>query len=218
MRIITMEDVALSYDSGEALQKVNLTVEQGEFIFLVGPSGAGKSSILKLIYFGAFPTRGRVEVGQLTNENISQSDISKLRRHLGIVFQDFRILEDRNVFENIAFALRVTGAKRKEITKKVLRVLVDVGLSHKRHKMPANLSGGEQQRVIIARALVNEPFVVLADEPTGNLDPETADEIMEILERVNMRGTAVIMATHNYAVIKKYKHRVVRIEEGLTIS
>ena len=218
MKIITLENVGLTYESGEALQNVNLNINHGEFVFLVGPSGAGKSSVLKLIYFGDLPTKGHVRVGQLSSENVRRKDIAYLRRNLGIIFQDFRILEDRTVFENVSFALRVIGTRRNEIKKRVMRVLGDVGLSHKIHKMPEDLSGGEQQRVVIARAIANEPFILLADEPTGNLDPETADEIMAILERINVRGTAVLMATHNYALVEKHRHRVIRIDRGCTVN
>ncbi|MDQ7053029.1 MAG: cell division ATP-binding protein FtsE [candidate division KSB1 bacterium] len=218
MKIIRMKNVQMRYPNGEGLKQVNLTVEQGEFVFLVGPSGAGKSTVLKLIYMQERPGLGQVQVGQFNSAKIRPRDIPYLRRQLGIVFQDFRLLEDRNVFENVAFALRVIGTRPKEIKKRVLRVLGDVGISHKRYQMPYHLSGGEQQRVAIARALVNEPMVLLADEPTGNLDPQTAEEIMQLLEEINMRGTAVLMATHNYDLVKRYNHRVVRIEGGVTLD
>lgn len=206
----------MNYVTGDGVKNINFELEQGEFLFLVGPSGAGKSTVLKLIYFEEMPFVGEVEVGQISSKSHKRSEIAYLRRQLGIVFQDFRLLEDRNVFENIAFVLRVTGMRRQDIKKRVLRVLTDVGISHKRYKMPHELSGGEQQRVAIARAIANEPLVLLADEPTGNLDPDTADEIMQLLEVINTRGTAVIMATHNYNLVKKHNHRVVRIEEGIT--
>lgn len=218
MKIIRLTNVQKRYPGGDGLKLVNLTVEQGEFVFLVGPSGAGKSTILKLIYMAEKPTFGQVQVGQYNSAKITPREIPYLRRHLGIVFQDFRLLEDRNVFDNVAFALRVIGMRRKEIKRRVLKVLADVGISHKRYQMPEQLSGGEQQRVAIARALANEPFVLLADEPTGNLDPKTAHEIMLLLEAINMRGTAVLMATHNYDLVRKFKHRVVRIEGGVTLD
>lgn len=218
MKLIRITNAGLHYRNGEGLRHVSMEVAQGEFVFLVGPSGAGKSSVLKLIYFAEKPSRGQVQVGQFTSASIKPRDIAFVRRQLGIVFQDFRLLEDRTIFDNIAFALRVTGMRRPEIKKRVLRVLAEVGISHKRYKMPMELSGGEQQRAAIARAIANDPFVLLADEPTGNLDPETAHDIMLLLQKINTRGTAVIMATHNYDLVKKHGYRVVRIEGGLTTS
>ncbi len=216
MKIIRMTNVQMRYPNGEGLKRVNLSVEQGEFVFLVGPSGAGKSTVLKLIYMAERPTQGQVQVGQYNSAKITRRDIPYLRRQLGIIFQDFRLLDDRNVFENVAFALRVIGKRKKDIKRRVLKVLADVGISHKRYQMPYELSGGEQQRVAIARALANEPFVLLADEPTGNLDPVTANEVMMLLEAINLKGTAVVMATHNYDLVKRFKHRVVRLEGGVT--
>ncbi len=218
MKIIRLTNVQMRYPNGDGLQRVNFQVNQGEFVFLVGPSGAGKSTVLKLIYMDEKPTAGQVQVGQFNSSKIKPHEIPYLRRRLGIIFQDFRLLEDRNVFDNVAFALQVVGVRRKEIKKRVLRILADVGISHKRYKVPGELSGGEQQRVAIARALVNEPLVLLADEPTGNLDPETSYEIMLLLEKINMRGTAVLMATHNYDLVKKFNYRVVRIEGGVALE
>ncbi len=216
MRVIRITNARVDYPGGEGLREANFDVEQGEFVYVCGASGAGKSTLLRLIYFGVFPTYGQVQVGQLNSVNVKAKEVALMRRQLGVVFQDFRLLEDRDVFENIAFVLRVTGARSRDIKRKVLRVLAEVGISHKRYKMPNELSGGEQQRVAIARAIVNDPFVLLADEPTGNLDMETAEEIMEILERINTRGTAVVMATHNFNLIEKFNHRVVRIVGGVT--
>jgi cell division transport system ATP-binding protein len=216
MKILRLKNVGMNYETGDGVKNVNFEVSQGEFVFLVGPSGAGKSTVLKLIYFDEKPSVGEVQVGQIGSRHYKRKDIAFLRRQLGIVFQDFRLLEDRTVFENIAFVLRVTGMRRQEIKKRVLQVLTEVGISHKRHKMPYELSGGEQQRVAIARAIANEPLVLLADEPTGNLDPDTANETLLLLEKINTRGTAVVMATHNYGLVEKYRHRVVHIEEGMT--
>jgi cell division transport system ATP-binding protein len=193
-------------------------VRSGEFIFLVGPSGAGKSSVLKLIYMAERPAGGQIIVGKYSSVHIVPRDIPYLRRQLGVVFQDFKLLEDRSVYDNVAFTLHVTGAKSKDIKRKVLRTLANVGLSHKRYMMPHELSGGEQQRVAIARALVNEPLILLADEPTGNLDPVTSAGIMDLLEKINERGTAVLMATHNYALVERVGKRVVRIEGGSTLG
>jgi cell division transport system ATP-binding protein len=166
------------------------------------------------MYFDLFPSTGVVSVAGYKSSTITKRQVPLLRRRLGIVFQDFKLLEDRNVYDNVAFALFVTNTRRSEIKKRALHSLADVGLSHKRNQMPYELSGGEQQRVVIARALVNEPIVLLADEPTGNLDPTSSAEIMELLMKINMRGTAVLMATHNYDLVKKYPARIVQIKEG----
>lgn len=200
------------------MQSVNLTVRKGEFVFLVGPTGAGKSTVLKMIYMAEKPTEGTVVVGRFNSKTVTPKQIPLLRRQLGIVFQDFRLLEDRNVYDNVAFVLIVTGCKQREIKRNVLRVLAQVGLSHKRYSMPHELSGGEQQRVAIARALVNSPFILLADEPTGNLDPVTSAGIMELLDKINARGTAILMATHTYSLVEGVNRRVARIEGGVTTS
>ena len=213
-RMIQFFNVNLSYNNKNILNHITFKIEKGEFVYLIGPSGAGKSSIIKLINFTDFPNSGTVIVNTYSSAKIKNREIPHIRRTLGVIFQDFKLLSDRNVFENIALTLRVTGSKSSEISKKVMRVLTEVGLGHKRNFFPRDLSGGEQQRVAIARALINEPFILLADEPTGNLDPQSAIEILEILEEINRRGTAVLMATHNYSLIKKYPHRVLMIENG----
>lgn len=215
--MLKIQNVRMRYPNGDGLDLVNLDVRNGEFVYLVGPTGAGKSSVLKLIYMAEFPSEGQVIVDEYNSLDISDRDIPYLRRRLGVIFQDFKLLEDRDVFENVAFALRVTAARRKDIKRKALRALAEVGLSHKSRKMPDELSGGEQQRVAIARAIVNEPFILLADEPTGNLDPKTAVEIMNILDRVNERGTAVLMATHHYELVNQGARRVVSIKNGRTL-
>ncbi len=216
MSLIQISNVIAKYPGGEGLELVNLTVEPGEFVYLVGPSGAGKSSVLKLIYMDILPQSGHVIVNGFSSLTMKKRRIPYLRRKLGIIFQDFKLLPDRNVFDNVAFSLRVTNAHRHEIKRKVLRVLADVGLSHKRDKMPYQLSGGEQQRVAIARALVNEPMVLLADEPTGNLDPAASEEIMSLLEKINGRGTAILMATHDYRLVRGPRRRIIKIEKGVT--
>jgi cell division transport system ATP-binding protein len=208
----------MKYPNGDGLESINLEIQNGEFVFLVGPTGAGKSTVLKLIYMDEFPTEGYVLVDNYDSHNIQRKEIPYLRRKLGIIFQDFKLFDDRDVFENVAFAMKVTGARRKDVKRKTLKALAEVGLSHKSRKMPYELSGGEQQRVAIARALVNEPIVLLADEPTGNLDPHTSDEILQILEKVNARGTAILMATHNYQLVNNTSKRIVRIEEGRTLN
>lgn len=215
--MIQLSNVVAKYPGGEGLELVNLTMEPGEFIYLVGPSGAGKSSVLKVIYLDIFPQSGHVVVNGYNSLTIKKRQIPFLRRKLGIIFQDFKLLTDRNVFENVAFALQVTGTRRQEIKRRVLRVLAEVGLSHKRNKMPHQLSGGEQQRVAIARALVNEPIVLLADEPTGNLDPAAAEDIMQLIERINSKGTAILMATHDYRLVRHHRRKVIKIEKGRTI-
>jgi len=213
--MIEFFNVDLKYNNKKVLDNITFRIKRGEFVYLKGESGAGKSSILKLIYFEEFPRAGTVVINQFSSAKIRLKDVPFLRRTVGVIFQDFKLLPDRNVFDNVAFALRVTGAKGSDIRKKVLRVITEVGIGHKRNQYPAELSGGEQQKVAIARALVNDPFILLADEPTGNLDPNAALEIQEILEKINQRGTAVLMATHNYSLIKNFPHRTVQIHEGI---
>ncbi len=216
--MIRFFNVSFSYPRGGGVEAVNFFVRNGEFVFLVGPSGAGKSTILKLIYLEEFPQQGHILLDGYNTDEISAADIPYIRRKIGMIFQDFKLLRDRNVFDNVAFALEVTGTRRSKINKRVLEVLRDVGLSHKKLKFPRELSGGEQQRVAIARALVNEPFVILADEPTGNLDVENRDEILRLLKKINEKGTSVIMATHNEELAGQSGHRVIRIQGGRILS
>jgi len=212
--LLELQNIRIKYPNGDGIEHVTFALTPGEFVFLVGPSGAGKSTVLKSIYLDQMPDEGHVRVGDYNSLFIKKRDIPYLRRKLGVVFQDFKLFEDRDVFRNVAFSLEVIGKRTKEVKKRVLRALADVGLSHKSRKYPGELSGGEQQRVAIARAIVNEPYVLLADEPTGNLDPETAADIMSVLNRINSRGTAVLMATHNYNLVGQYNHRIIRIENG----
>ena len=212
--MIDLQNVSVSFDNQHVLDGINFSMKQSEFVYLVGQTGMGKSTLMRLMYFDLLPSSGKVRIASYDSTSITSRQIPRIRRRLGIVFQDFKLLEDRNVYDNVAFALFVTNARRSEIKKKVLHVLADVGLSHKRYQMPNELSGGEQQRVVIARALVNEPVVLLADEPTGNLDPTSSAEIMELLTKINMRGTAILMATHNYDLVKKYPAWVVQLKEG----
>jgi cell division transport system ATP-binding protein len=212
--MIELKNVSVSFDNQRVLDGINFSMKQSEFVYLVGQTGMGKSTLLRLMYFDILPSSGTVRIASYDSASITNRQIPRIRRRLGIVFQDFKLLEDRNVYDNVAFALFVTNARRSDIKKKVLHVLADVGLSHKRYQMPNELSGGEQQRVVIARALVNEPVVLLADEPTGNLDPTSSTEIMELLTKINMRGTAVLMATHNYDLAKKYPARIIQLKEG----
>jgi cell division transport system ATP-binding protein len=212
--MIQFFNVDLSYGNKHILHHITFHLKKGEFVYLIGPTGAGKSSVLKLIYFEEFPDSGTVIVNQYSSAKIKHKEIPYVRRKLGVVFQDFKLLPDRDVFDNVAFVLQVTGAKSVVIKKKVLHALNEVGLGNRRNHFPRELSGGEQQRAAIARALVNEPYLLLADEPTGNLDPKSASEILEILETINKRGTAVLMATHNYSLIKQYPHRTLSMLNG----
>jgi len=212
--MISLSNVTLQFNGNTVLDNVSLQVKPGDFVFLVGQTGCGKSTILKLMYMDLLPTKGTVTVGPYSAETIEKKETPYLRRTLGIIFQDFRLLDDRNVYDNVAFTLHVTGAKSKDIRKRVLRTLGDVGLAHERNKMPNELSGGEQQRVVIARALVNNPSFLLADEPTGNLDPGTSLEILQLLKNINTRGTAVVMATHNYDLVRKMNERIVQVKNG----
>ncbi len=200
-----------------ALRDVSFHIAKGEFVFLTGHSGAGKSSALKLIYAEEFPTSGEVRVSGYVTSQLKRSEIPRLRRRLGIVFQDFRLLEDRTAEENVAFALEVTGARRSTIGPKVMRVLAQVGLAAKALAYPRELSGGEQQRVAIARALVNDPLVLLADEPTGNLDERAARGVFQLLRDINASGTAVIMATHNLELVRQTPYRVIELQEGAVV-
>ncbi|MCB0281713.1 MAG: cell division ATP-binding protein FtsE [Calditrichaeota bacterium] len=213
--MIEFYNVHTKIDNSVILNNITFRILKGEFVFLKGSSGAGKSTILRHIYMDLYPNQGMVIVENYSSAKISDKEIPFLRRKLGVIFQDFKLLSDRNVFDNVAFALRVTGAKSNEIKRKVMRVLTEVNLGQKRNMYPSELSGGEQQRVAIARAIINNPFIILADEPTGNLDTKTSVEIMEILEKINRQGTAVLMATHSQEILKKYKHRTLTIENGI---
>jgi cell division transport system ATP-binding protein len=199
---------------GAALDNVSFNVAKGEFVFLTGPSGAGKSTILKLIFMEERPTNGEVRVGGVSSVTIRPRDIPKLRRKLGIVFQDFRLLEDRTAEANVAFALEVTGVPKSTIGSKVSRVLTQVGLASKATSFPRELSGGEQQRVAIARALVNDPVLLIADEPTGNLDDRATRGVFQLLREINANGTAVLMATHNLDLIRRSDYRTIELNRG----
>jgi cell division transport system ATP-binding protein len=199
------------------LNDINFEIKEGEFVVLTGKSGVGKSTLLKLIYFREAPTEGYIQFAEYNSLSFKKSDLPYLRRKIGVVFQSFELLKDRSVQDNIAFILEVTGKSSAEIKQKVTSVLKLVGLTHRRLSMPDELSGGEQQRVAIARAIVNDPKLIIADEPTGNLDPETSSEILELFKKINNFGTAVIFATHNYELFKTYKGRVIKLtEKGIT--
>ena len=217
--MIELTNVVKTYDIGtKALRGVSMKIEDGEFVFLVGPSGSGKSTIIKLLTAELAPTEGCVNVNGFQLEKIRSRAIPYLRRTLGVIFQDFRLIENKTVFDNVAFAMRVIGASEKEIKKRVPYVLELVGLENKGRRLPNELSGGEQQRVAIARALVNNPSVIIADEPTGNLDPARSLEIMMLLEQINALGTTVMVVTHEKELVNRFTKRVVAINEGLIIS
>ena len=217
--MIEFKDVSKIYDNNvKALSNVNIKIDSGDFVFLVGPSGAGKSTFIKMLLKEVEPSTGNIVMGNEDLSKIKRRQIPYHRRKIGMVFQDFRLIPTLNVYENVAFAMRVVGASPKEIRKRVPMVLSLVGLSNKYKMFPTELSGGEQQRVSIARAIVNNPKVLIADEPTGNLDPETAKEIMELIDDINKAGTTVVMATHAKEIVNSMKKRVIAIDKGEVVS
>ena len=217
--MIKLEHVSKAYSAGiPALNDLNLEIEEGEFVFVVGDSGSGKSTLIKLLLKELEPTEGVLTINGRKLHTIGHRQIPKFRRDLDVVFQDFRLLKDRNVYDNVAFAQRVIGASVRESRKKVPQMLSMVGLAAKYKSYPRQLSGGEQQRVAIARALVNRPKILLADEPTGNLDANNAWEIMKLLEEINQRGTTVIVVTHNMEIVKVMNKRVITIKKGVMVS
>lgn len=217
--MIEMKQVFKKYPGGsKALQGLNVSIAQGEFVYVVGPSGAGKSTFIKMLYAEERASAGKVLVNQVDVTKLSARKVPFLRRQLGVVFQDYKLLPKKSVYENVAYALEVIEKDQKFIKQRVTEVLKLVGLAMKAKRFPHELSGGEQQRVAIARAIVNQPKIVIADEPTGNLDPTTTWEVMKVLEAINAQGTTVIMATHNREVVDGMRHRVVRIEKGRIVS
>ena len=220
MELIRIKDLEKKYKTGvTAIYDFDLKVKKGDFVFVIGQSGSGKSTLIKLLYREEKPTNGSINIGGIEVAKLRNRKVYKLRRKLGIVFQDYRLLPKSTVYENVAFALEVIGTKKDEINKKVLRALELVGLKGKLRNYPDQLSGGEQQRVAIARAIVNEPKLLLCDEPTGNLDPEKSMEIMKVLEDINATlGTTIIMATHDKDIVNKMKKRVVTLKDGRLVS
>ena len=213
--MLIMSDVSKVYPGGSvALRDVNVHIEPGEFVFVVGPSGAGKSTFIKMLFREVLPTTGSIFVNGMDILSLSPKEIPFMRRQLGIIFQDYRLLPDRTVFENVAFAMQVIEAPHRKIRRQVNNVLDLVGLRHRANAYPNELSGGEQQRIAIARAIVNDPVFVIADEPTGNLDPETSWDIMEIFKEINDTGTTIVMATHDKEVVDAMGKRVIAIEHG----
>jgi cell division transport system ATP-binding protein len=215
--VIRFQKVFKAFAKSLALTDVSFQLAKGEFVFFTGHSGAGKSTVLRLIYADEHPTSGVVLVSGMRTSELKRKDIPRLRRRLGIVFQDFRLLDDRTAEENVAFALEVTGTRRAVIAPKVMRVLTQVGLSARAHALPRELSGGEQQRVAIARALVNDPLVILADEPTGNLDERATRGVFQLLRDINATGTGVIMATHDLDLVRQTQHRTIELQNGTLV-
>lgn len=215
--MIKFENVSKAYDGNEffALKNIDLHIEKGEFVFLVGPSGAGKSTFLRLILKDFDPTDGRILLDEINTKNLRKAEVQKLRRRMGVVFQDFKLLEGKTVFENVAFAMEVLRRDAKTIQKRVLQVLEIVGLDEMADRYPMAMSGGERQRVAIARAIINGPDILICDEPTGNLDPRTSFGIMKLLENINKFGTTIIMATHDKQVVDAFNKRVIILDRGL---
>lgn len=217
--MIDLVDVSKTYSKGQpAVKNANLHIDKGEFVFIVGNSGSGKSTLIKMLMKELDASSGTVMVDGINLRNMRRRQVAKYRRKLGVVFQDFRLLKDRNVYENVAFSQRVIGKPTRVIRKRVPEMLTLVGLAEKYKSRPKELSGGEQQRVALARALVNRPDILLADEPTGNLDPQNASEIMRLLEEINDRGTTVVVVTHNKEIVNAMKKRVVAMRKGVIIS
>ena len=217
--MIEFKGVYKTYDTGiEALKDVNIHIDKGEFVFIVGASGAGKSTFLKLIMREEVPTAGEVIINDFRLSKLKRRQIPYLRRTMGIVFQDFRLINKMTVFDNVAFAMRVTGASSREVRKRVPYILGLVGLQNKARSFPLELSGGEQQRVGLARALVNNPSLIIADEPTGTIDPELSYETVELLNEINRRGTTILMVTHEHDLVKQFDRRVIEIRDGCVIS
>ncbi|MBT2659640.1 cell division ATP-binding protein FtsE [Bacillus sp. ISL-45] len=213
--MIDMQDVYKTYPNGiVAANGINVHIDAGEFLYVVGPSGAGKSTFIKMMYREVKPSKGSIIINGVNLAKLKDSKVPLLRRNIGVVFQDFKLLNTLSVYENVAFAMEVIEEQPQYIKKRVMETLELVGLKHKARALPTELSGGEQQRVAIARSIVNAPKVVIADEPTGNLDPDTSWEIMNIFEEINLRGTTIVMATHNKEIVNTITHRVIAIENG----
>lgn len=212
--MLSFNHVDFSFPNQPLFTDLNLDVAHGDFVFLIGKSGSGKTTLLQMIYMNIIPNSGFVRFFDYSSDKLTPAMLPQLRRKLGIIFQDFKLLEDRNVFENVAFVLKVTGTSPKTIKRKVVYALTEVGLAHKQNNLPSELSGGERQRIAIARAIINEPSLIIADEPTGNLDPQTAEEILGILKKINGKGTSVIFATHNYELVKRHEAKIIKIDDG----
>lgn len=217
--MIKIDNVTKIYDNGAvAIKDISINIEKGEFVFVIGTSGSGKSTFMKMLLREIEPTKGSIQIDGIDINNIHRKEVPYLRRKMGVVFQDFRLLPSKTVYENVAFAMEATEASPKNIRRSVPAILAMVGLSYKSKFYPNELSGGEQQRVALARAIINKPPILLADEPTGNLDPDTAWEIMELLKEINARGTTVVIATHAKDIVDEMKKRVITLQKGVIIS
>ena len=212
--MLSFDNVEFHYKNQPVFTNLNMELDFGEFVFVIGKSGIGKSTLMQLIYMNLFPLTGTVRIAEFDSQTIKPFQIPLLRRKIGVIFQDFKLLPDRDVYQNLAYVLRVTGKSSKEIKRRIDEALNEVGLTNKKLNKPNELSGGEQQRVAIARAILNDPILILADEPTGNLDPETSGEILALLKKINRRGTAVLVVTHNYELVKKANERVIKLDDG----
>ena len=212
--MLSFNNVEFNYENQPVFSDLNFTIEESEFIFLIGKSGSGKTTLLEMIYMNILPQAGYVQFDKFSSDTIKPKLLPELRRNVGIIFQDFKLLEDRTVYENLAFVLQITGENGKSLKRKIFQVLSEVGLAHKQNNKIDQLSGGERQRVAIARAIINEPKLIIADEPTGNLDPETSSEILDILTKISARGTSVLFATHNYELVRKNRRRVICLRDG----
>lgn len=219
MDLIRLKDVKKTYKTGvTAIQQMSLSIQKGDFVFLIGSTGCGKSTLIKMLYREEKPTSGQIIVGGIDVGKLRNGKVYKLRRKIGVVFQDFKLLPKSTVYENVAFSLEIFGLPKDEIHSKVIKVLELVGLKHKIKNYPRQLSGGEQQRVAIARAIVNGPKLLICDEPTGNLDPNTSLEIMEVLDQINKLGTTIIMVTHDISIVKQMKKRTIKLESGRVLK
>ena len=216
--MLSFDSVEFHYKNQPVFTNLNMELDYGEFVFVIGKSGIGKSTLMQLIYMNLFPLTGTVRIAEFDSQTIKPAQIPLLRRKIGVIFQDFKLLPDRDVYQNLAYVMKVTGTSSKEIKRKINETLSEVGLSHKRLNKPHELSGGEQQRVAIARAILNDPILILADEPTGNLDPETSAEILALLKKINKRGTAVLVVTHNYDIVKRANERVIKLDDGRALK
>ena len=212
--MIQLENVSYTYRKGFGLANIDFTMDDGEFVFLIGPTGSGKTTLLNLLYMEIFPESGRVTIGKFNSDSIKKRKIPLLRRTIGIISLNYYLLDDRNLFENVALPLHVIGHSQKDIADIVEEVLEEVGLTGLEDHYPEELSGGEQQRACLARAIIKDPEIILADEPTGNLDPVTSFDLIKLLEEINSEGTTVLMASHNYSLIKSRNHRIVEIHDG----
>jgi cell division transport system ATP-binding protein len=213
--MITFNNVSYVYKNGRGIFDVNLHIETGEFVYLIGPTGSGKTTIMRLIYMDIFPQKGIIEVKGFNSEKFKKRHVPKLRRDIGMIFQDYHLLQDRNLFENVALPLHVMGKNKTEIDNRVMAILMEVGLEDKIKQYPGELSGGELQRACIARGLIKKPHILLADEPTGNLDPSTAFHLIKLLEKINKNGTSIFMASHNYGLIKDRPARFIEVQNGI---